>query len=79
LSQARALDRVPRDQRGQLHGVAIAIKDIMDTKGELSSPAGRDVAHSIKTCQQSMVLLCTRAISQMPIAQLLRYSGGLEP
>ncbi|KAK0709242.1 amidase signature domain-containing protein [Lasiosphaeria miniovina] len=32
LSQARALDRVPRDQRGQLHGVAIAVKDIMDTK-----------------------------------------------
>lgn len=32
LSQARALDRVPRDQRGRLHGVAIAIKDIMDTK-----------------------------------------------
>ncbi|KAK0716788.1 amidase signature domain-containing protein [Lasiosphaeria miniovina] len=32
LSQARALDRVPRDQRGRLHGVAIAVKDIMDTK-----------------------------------------------
>ena len=34
LSQARILDRVPRDQRGRLHGVAIGIKDIMDTKGE---------------------------------------------
>ncbi|KAK0108687.1 hypothetical protein ONS95_003479 [Cadophora gregata] len=32
LSQARALDQVPHDQRGRLHGVAIAIKDIMDTK-----------------------------------------------
>ncbi|CAN9180157.1 unnamed protein product [Alternaria alternata] len=32
LSQARALDRLPRDQRGPLHGVAIAVKDIMDTK-----------------------------------------------
>lgn len=33
LSQARALDKVPVDQRGRLHGVAIAVKDIMDTKG----------------------------------------------
>ncbi|KAI9702195.1 MAG: hypothetical protein M1820_006277 [Bogoriella megaspora] len=32
LAQARALDRVPRDQRGQLHGVAIGIKDNIDTK-----------------------------------------------
>ncbi|KAF2234183.1 amidase signature enzyme [Viridothelium virens] len=32
LSQARALDRVPRDQRGPLRGVAIGVKDIMDTK-----------------------------------------------
>lgn len=32
LSQARALDQIPHDQRGRLHGVAIAVKDIMDTK-----------------------------------------------
>ncbi|KAF2425571.1 amidase signature enzyme [Tothia fuscella] len=32
MKEARALDKVPRDQRGPLHGVAIAIKDIMDTK-----------------------------------------------
>ncbi|KAK4691696.1 hypothetical protein P7C71_g5360, partial [Lecanoromycetidae sp. Uapishka_2] len=32
LSQARVLDQISHDQRGQLHGVAIAIKDIMDTK-----------------------------------------------
>ncbi|TAQ86822.1 hypothetical protein B7494_g4847 [Chlorociboria aeruginascens] len=37
LSQARALDQVPHDQRGRLHGVAIAIKDSMDTK-EYGSP-----------------------------------------
>lgn len=36
LSQARALDKIPHDQRGRLHGVAIAIKDIMDTKGRRS-------------------------------------------
>lgn len=33
LSQARSLDQVPHAQRGPLHGAAISIKDVMDTKG----------------------------------------------
>jgi len=37
LEQAKALDNVPKDQRGPLHGVAVGIKDIMYTKGLLSS------------------------------------------
>ncbi|KAH6995279.1 amidase signature domain-containing protein [Ilyonectria destructans] len=32
LSQARALDQIPDAQRGPLHGVAIGIKDVMNTK-----------------------------------------------
>ncbi|KAH7234885.1 amidase signature domain-containing protein [Fusarium redolens] len=32
LEQARALDRVPRDQRGPLHGLPVGIKDIILTK-----------------------------------------------
>ncbi|KAJ3577289.1 hypothetical protein NPX13_g3275 [Xylaria arbuscula] len=32
LDQARALDQVPQDQRGPLHGLAIGIEDIMNTK-----------------------------------------------
>ncbi|KAH7244462.1 amidase signature domain-containing protein [Fusarium redolens] len=32
LSQARLLDKVPVEQRGPLHGLAIGIQDIMDTK-----------------------------------------------
>ncbi|RTE78643.1 hypothetical protein BHE90_006877 [Fusarium euwallaceae] len=32
LSQARALDQIPEDMRGPLHGLAIGVKDIMDTK-----------------------------------------------
>ncbi|PSN65134.1 amidase signature enzyme [Corynespora cassiicola Philippines] len=32
LNHACALDQVPPAQRGRLHGVAIAVKDIMDTK-----------------------------------------------
>ncbi|KIK58244.1 hypothetical protein GYMLUDRAFT_45463 [Collybiopsis luxurians FD-317 M1] len=32
LSQARALDRVPKGERGPLHGMAIGVKDTMYTK-----------------------------------------------
>ncbi|KAK5110429.1 hypothetical protein LTR62_005780 [Meristemomyces frigidus] len=32
LSQARALDQIPKEQRGPLHGVAIAVKDVIYTK-----------------------------------------------
>jgi amidase len=33
LSQARALDQVPNEQRGPFHGVPVAVKDIIYTKG----------------------------------------------
>lgn len=33
LSQARSLDQVPYEERGPLHGLAIGVKDIMNTKG----------------------------------------------
>ncbi|KAK5134493.1 hypothetical protein LTR08_006410 [Meristemomyces frigidus] len=33
LEQARALDSVPKGERGPLHGVAVAIKDVIYTKG----------------------------------------------
>ncbi|KAF2963233.1 hypothetical protein GQX73_g10340 [Xylaria multiplex] len=32
LTQARSLDQVPQDQRGPLHGLAIGVKDTMNTK-----------------------------------------------
>ncbi|KAH6686440.1 glutamyl-tRNA amidotransferase subunit A [Plectosphaerella plurivora] len=32
LKQAKALDKVPLDQRGPLHGIAIAVKDVIYTK-----------------------------------------------
>lgn len=34
LAQARALDKVPMNQRGPLHGLPLAVKDIIYTKGE---------------------------------------------
>jgi amidase len=33
LQQARALDKVPIEKRGPLHGLPIGIKDVIHTKG----------------------------------------------
>lgn len=33
LEQARALDCIPREARGPLHGVAVGVKDVINTKG----------------------------------------------
>ncbi|CAK4033629.1 related to glu asp-tRNA amidotransferase subunit A [Lecanosticta acicola] len=33
LEQAKTLDKVPKDQRGPLHGIAVAVKDVIYTKG----------------------------------------------
>lgn len=33
IAQAKALDAVPSSDRGPLHGVAIAVKDVIYTKG----------------------------------------------
>ena len=35
MEQARALDAIPPSERGPLHGVAIAVKDVIYTKGQL--------------------------------------------
>lgn len=35
LSKARALDRISYSETRPLHGVAVAIKDVIDTKGVL--------------------------------------------
>jgi NCS1 family nucleobase:cation symporter-1 len=37
MEQAKALDAVPPAERGPLHGVAIAVKDVIYTKGKLYS------------------------------------------
>ncbi|KAK5684987.1 hypothetical protein LTS10_003062 [Elasticomyces elasticus] len=45
LQQARDLDKVPKDQRGPLHGVGIAVKDVIYTKGmptQHNSPIYKD-------------------------------------
>lgn len=36
LARARELDRVPAERRGRLHGVAVAVKDVIHTKGNFT-------------------------------------------
>ncbi|KAK2594846.1 hypothetical protein QQS21_007434 [Conoideocrella luteorostrata] len=64
MSQARALDRVPRDQRGQLHGVAIGIKDIMDTR-------------DIPTEYGSSLYQGHRPNTDAAVVEILRRAGAL--
>lgn len=35
MEQAKILDEIPEADRGPLHGVAIAVKDVIFTKGQL--------------------------------------------
>jgi NCS1 family nucleobase:cation symporter-1 len=41
VKQAKTLDAIPAAERGPLHGVAIAVKDVIYTKGELSKLLSR--------------------------------------
>jgi len=39
LNEARALDLVAPDKRGPLHGLAVGVKDVMNTRGKDETPA----------------------------------------
>lgn len=45
LKQARALDKVPMNKRGPLHGMPIAIKDVIYTKGQSNLAAVEEGRH----------------------------------
>ncbi|KAI6777417.1 hypothetical protein HG530_001362 [Fusarium avenaceum] len=50
LSEARKLDQVPKESRGPLHGVAIAVKDVIYTKDmptQFNSPIYKDDAPQV--------------------------------
>lgn len=37
IEQAKALDKLPKEQRGPMHGVAVAVKDVIYTKGTVGA------------------------------------------
>lgn len=45
IEQAKALDAVPPAERGPLHGVAIAVKDVIYTKSKSPPESGRPHPH----------------------------------
>jgi Asp-tRNA(Asn)/Glu-tRNA(Gln) amidotransferase A subunit family amidase len=40
IEQAKALDAIPKSERGPIHGVAIAVKDVIFTKGQSTHKIG---------------------------------------
>jgi Asp-tRNA(Asn)/Glu-tRNA(Gln) amidotransferase A subunit family amidase len=54
LEQARALDKVPFEQRGPLHGLPVGIKDIILTKGKSHSRQLHILNNSIADSQVDM-------------------------
>ncbi|PVH70770.1 amidase signature enzyme [Cadophora sp. DSE1049] len=73
LSQARALDQVPHDQRGRLHGVAIAIKDIMTPKVARYCLLDQDM----QTKYGSPLYKGNRPNADASIVEIVRSSGAL--
>lgn len=65
IDQARKLDQVEPENRGPLHGVAIAVKDVIYTKGGLSREDShhkhRDASDLEQTCLRNSTRLYMRA------------------
>ena len=49
LEEAKRLDALPHDQRGLLHGVPLAHKDMFDRKGSISTFGAPKIYHKIAT------------------------------
>lgn len=55
LDEARRLDRLPREQRGPLHGVPLAHKDMFYRKGEVSSFGSKQMLANVKQETSSLL------------------------
>jgi len=55
LSEARAVDRLPADRRGPLHGVPITIKDSLDTAGITTTGGTKGRAEFVPTQDATVV------------------------
>ncbi|KAF2115158.1 amidase signature domain-containing protein [Lophiotrema nucula] len=64
LRQARVLDEIPHDQRGPLHGVAIGIKDVMNTK-DMPTQFGSELYKGHQSCSDSAAVGILRAAGSL--------------
>ena len=62
IEQAKKLDQVAPEARGPLHGVAVAVKDVIYTRGEFESGKAGAVIHTnqFQICRRSSTLLYMR-------------------
>ncbi|GES65193.1 biuret amidohydrolase [Aspergillus terreus] len=59
LNQARALDQIPPEERGPLHGLAIGVKDIMNTK-DMPTQFGSPIYKEHQSCFDSSAVAILR-------------------
>ncbi|WP_083637638.1 amidase [Pararhizobium arenae] len=64
LSEAERLDALPKDQRGRLHGLPIAVKDVFDT-------------FDLPTTHNSPLYRGFQPASDAPAVELLRLEGAI--
>lgn len=61
LKRAKELDALPKDKRGPLHGVTVAVKDVILTKGAPGAALFRlHQPDHAQICRPSTTHLCTR-------------------
>ncbi|KEZ42790.1 Biuret amidohydrolase [Scedosporium apiospermum] len=64
LGQARTLDQIPHDQRGPLHGLAVGVKDIMNTK-DMSTQFGSPIYQGHQAGFDSSAVAILRAAGSL--------------
>ena len=74
LNQASALDQIPKGERGPLHGLAVAIKDVMNTNVAYRILIVSNVADTPQTCPLRWALQSTKDTSRALIHLLLAFS-----
>ncbi|TPX16996.1 uncharacterized protein E0L32_012355 [Thyridium curvatum] len=75
LSQARALDQVPTDRRGPLHGIAIGVKDIMNTK-DMPTQFGSPIYKGHRSDVDSSAVAILRAAGALIFGKLTLPIAG---